>query len=97
VRQVSRREAARLERDGVKAPRPEPILGPDGTPTGHVKDERVQVRREPPKVETRPYRNKRTGDVEEIPVGVDPGFHRPPSTLADFAGGGRFEAAEGNP
>lgn len=95
VRQVSRREAARIERDGVKAPRPEPITNPEtGQPTGHVKDQRVQVRREAPKVETRRYRNKRTGDVEEIPIGIDPGFHRPPSTLADFGGGEKFEAAD---
>lgn len=92
VRQVSRREAARLERDGVRAPRPEPELGPDGQPTGHIKDERVPVRRERPPIETRRFRNTRTGREEDIPAGIDPGFHRPPSTLSEFAGQAEFEA-----
>ena len=32
----------------------------------------------PPKVPTYTYTNKRTGEVQQIPMGVDPGFNYPP-------------------
>lgn len=37
--------------------------------------------RPPPPVVTRPWLNKRTGEIEEIPVGIDPGWHRNPGKL----------------
>lgn len=81
VRQISRREAARVERDGLRAPQPRPELDADGVPTGHVEDDRVKPRTTAPQVERVPYTNKRTGKTEMVPRGVDPGFHRPPSSL----------------
>ena len=46
----------------------------------------------PPEVATRPWLNKRTGEVEEIPVGIDPGWHRNPgkfryAMLSELLGG----------
>lgn len=35
----------------------------------------------PPAVPTRPWLNKRTGEIEDIPVGIDPGWHRNPGKL----------------
>lgn len=37
--------------------------------------------RPPRPVATRPWMNKRTGVVEDIPVGIDPGWHRNPGKL----------------
>jgi hypothetical protein len=81
VRQVSRREAARLERDGIQAPDARPILDAQGLPTGHRESRRVKVRTERPKVVYVDFTNKRTGVVESVPRGVDPGFHRPPTEI----------------
>jgi uncharacterized protein with gpF-like domain len=91
VRQLSDREVRRLERDGVRAPEPTPVLDDEGNPTGHVKDERKPIKRDRPEIRTVHYRNKRTGEVEEIPEGIDPGFHRPPSSLANFQGSTPYE------
>lgn len=82
VRQVSRREAARLEKSGITAPEPKPVLGADGIPTGHVDQSRkVPVRTERPKAVYVDFKNKRTGVEERVPKGIDPGFHRPPTQL----------------
>ena len=35
----------------------------------------------PPEVPTRPFLNKRTGEVSQIPVGIDPGWHTNPGQL----------------
>lgn len=78
VRAVSRTEADRLEQDGILAPNPEPELDDEGKPTGHVKDQRVPVQRTAPPVQLVPWRNARTGKVEYVPKGVDPGFNYPP-------------------
>jgi hypothetical protein len=84
VRQLSRREAARLGVEGVRVPSPRPILGPDGLPTGHVEGRRKPVRTTRPRVTYVDFRNKRTGQVEKVPRGVEPGFHKPPSSLTNF-------------
>lgn len=83
VRQVSRREAARLERDGIVAPDAAPVLDADGRPTGHREDRRVRVRTKAPPVTYVEFTNKRTGVTARIPKGIDPGFHRPPSSLKE--------------
>jgi hypothetical protein len=75
VRQVSKREAQRLERDGIRSPEPEQELNPDtGLPTGHLKQTSVPVRTTAPKLTTREWVNKRTGEVHQVPFGCDPGF-----------------------
>ena len=78
VQSVSRLEADRLEDEGVLAPEPEPRLDDDGNPTGHVVDVRIPVTRTAPVLELVPWENKRTGGVEFVPKGIDPGFHHTP-------------------
>lgn len=87
VRQVSRREAARLEKSGITAPDPRPILDAAGLPTGHVDQSRkVPVRTERPTSVYADFKNKRTGVEERVPKGIDPGFHRPPTALTEPGG-----------
>jgi uncharacterized protein with gpF-like domain len=78
VRAVTGREADRLEKEGVLAPNPEPILDEDGNPTGHVKDTRVPVVTEAPRLRLMPWVNPRTRKTEYVPEGIDPGFHHRP-------------------
>jgi hypothetical protein len=78
VRTVSEREARTLERDGVLGPAPEPELDEDGSPTGHVKNQRVPVATKAPVVPLVPWENKRTGEVELVRAGIDPGFDKRP-------------------
>jgi uncharacterized protein with gpF-like domain len=70
VRTVSQREYDSMET--VQRPR----VDEDGKTTGEL--EAVPVVREAPKVKLVPWKNDRTGEVEFVPEGVDPGFaHRP--------------------
>jgi uncharacterized protein with gpF-like domain len=78
VRSVSQREADRLERDGVLAPNPEPVLDDEGVPTGHVIEKRVPVVTKAPDLPIVPYLNTRTGVVTFGPEGIHPSFARPP-------------------
>ena len=75
VRQVSKTEADKLQRQGVRAPAPEQELDPDtGLPTGRISRARVPVRTKAPPVQMREYVNKRTGEVRQVPEGIDPGW-----------------------
>lgn len=78
VRAVSPREADRLESEGILGPNPDPVRDDNGNPTGHVLDQRVAVRRTAPDVPLVPWENKRTGQTEFVPLGIDPGFHHTP-------------------
>jgi uncharacterized protein with gpF-like domain len=78
VRTVSQREYSTLVRDGVLGPAPQPVLDDDGTPTGHVKNQRVPVLIKAPVVPLVPWENKRTGQVELVRQGIDPGFDKLP-------------------
>ncbi|WP_435100819.1 phage head morphogenesis protein [Arhodomonas sp. AD133] len=79
VRQVSRREAERLERDGVQDPdAPQEIDGDTGLPTGRRQDRRLPVRTEPPERDPRQYTNKRTGEAITVDAGVDPAWSSNP-------------------
>ncbi len=73
VRQVSKSEAARLEKDGVSAQIQE-VDAESGLPTGHFTDRTIPVRTTAPEVRTRQWVNRRTGEVSQVPVGIDPGF-----------------------
>lgn len=86
VRAVSQREADQLEKKGVLAPNPEPVLDDEGNPTGHLVNKRVPVVTEAPSLRLLPWVNPRTGATEFVPEGIDPGFHRKP-------GEGRNKAA----
>jgi len=78
TRSVSKREADKLEKEGVLAPNPEPEVDDDGNPTGHVKNVRVPVQTEAPRLKLLPFVNPRTGATEFVPEGIDPGFNRAP-------------------
>lgn len=78
VRTVSVREARALERDGVPAPDAKPILDDEGRPTGHRENRRVDVRTQAPRVPLVPWENKRTGEVQLVRQGIDPGFDKRP-------------------
>lgn len=78
IRTLSKSQRERAIRDGVPHPRREPILDKDGLPTGHVVDKRLPPRLDAPTVKLVPWENKRTGEVELVPEGIQPGFqHRP--------------------
>lgn len=75
VRQVTRAEAERLKQTGVRAPEPEQVIDPEtGLPTGHFERTSVGVRTKAPKLGTREWVNKRTGEVHQVPIGIDPGW-----------------------
>lgn len=38
----------------------------------------ISYRDTPPEASTRPFRNRRTGEVSQVPVGIDPGWHTNP-------------------
>lgn len=73
VRQVSKSEAARLEKSGVSAQIQE-VDAESGLPTGRFTDRTIPVRTTAPEVRTRQWTNRRTGEVSLVPVGIDPGF-----------------------
>lgn len=87
ARQVSRAEAARLERDGVPPLVPEQEKDPDtGLPTGHfVPGKNVPVRRQAPPSRAREWKNLRTGEVHQVPVGIDPGWDYNPGQAGRLA------------
>ena len=78
ARSVSKREASELESEGILEAEPTPLLDADGNPTGQVVDKRVPVKTTAPKSKMVPFLNHRTGRMELVPEGVDPGFQHPP-------------------
>ncbi len=87
VRSVTKAEFARLVDGGTVAGAPEPILDDDGNPTGHLRPTRDPVITKRPKVPLVPWTNKRTGAVQLVRAGIDPGFDKPP-------GAGRADVAK---
>jgi hypothetical protein len=79
VRQVGRAEAERMKSAGVPAPERKQILDPQsGLPTGHLSGGRVPVKTEAPPSHRVPWENKRTGQTELVPAGIDPGWDTNP-------------------
>lgn len=88
IRQVGKSEYERLIRDGLSSPSivEDPKTGQlttvqelrNGVPTGRLKMERKPVQTEAPPVRTREWINKRTGEIERVPVGIDPGWDHNP-------------------
>jgi len=75
VRAVSRGEAERLQRDGVKDPRAAQEIDPEtGLPTGRRVGERVAVRTEAPAIEPMTYTNRRTGEQRQVDAGLHPSW-----------------------
>jgi len=81
VRSVSKREADALEAEGVTLQEQE--LDDEGVPTGQLTESRVAVQRTAPVLPLVPYQNKRTGTIELVREGIDPGFGYPPGEGRD--------------
>ncbi|MGY3571957.1 phage head morphogenesis protein [Vibrio paucivorans] len=72
LRQVSRYEYERLQRDGLTERVQE--LDEHGMPTGRFTTETVAVKTTAPVIDEYQYVNKRTGEVSYVPNGIDPGW-----------------------
>lgn len=78
VRQVSKYEYQQLQQNGVT--RNVQQLDDSGNPTGHVIRQSVPVRTEAPAIKRVKWVNKRTGEEEMVPQGIDPGWDYNPGT-----------------
>jgi len=79
VRQVSRTEAERMEREGIQKPMAELEINPEtGLPTGRRQRQVMPVRREPPPTETVSYTNRRTGEITQVDQGLHPAWSSNP-------------------
>jgi len=82
VRQVSRVEAERLKAKGVLAADRKQIKDPEtGLPTGHLEQRYTPVKTTAPQIRHRDWLNKRTGAVERVPAGIDPGWDTNPGKV----------------
>ncbi|OPY15620.1 MAG: Phage Mu protein F like protein [Syntrophus sp. PtaB.Bin001] len=101
VRQVSEAEKQDLERMGIPDPKALPERDPEtGLPTGRRKERMMPVKTEAPQIKYRDWLNKRTGEVIQVPEGIDPGFDTNPGktrlkNTARFLAG-KLEGAESN-
>lgn len=77
IRQISRREYERLKESGVPAPpsaATQDINPKTGLPTGRRARATVPVKTTAPKLSAVEWTNQRTGEVMEVPRGIDPGW-----------------------
>jgi hypothetical protein len=75
IRQVGRREAERLQRNGMPdATAPQEINPETGLPTGRREVRRIPVRTEAPPRQPRQFVNKRTGETMTVDAGLDPAW-----------------------
>lgn len=74
VKQVTRLEYARMQKDGLTSGEFIPKLDSEGRPTGQVTPKIIAMKTEPPPTEMVEWENKRTGKKYFIPKGIDPGF-----------------------
>src|SRR6185437_3952098 len=83
VRQVSRGEFGRLRDDGYQDPLAPMEYDPaPGLPTGRRIKQQLPLKTDSPKLEWRAWVNKRTGEVERVPAGIDPGWDTNPGQAA---------------
>jgi len=83
VRQVSRVEYGRLRDRGYQDPLAPAELDQDtGLPTGRRMQQLLPVKLETPQPKFREWINKRTGAIEHIPEGIDPGWDTNPGQAA---------------
>ncbi|HAT7513526.1 TPA: hypothetical protein JAV82_001269 [Kluyvera ascorbata] len=78
VRQVSKYEYQQLQQNGVT--RNVQQLDDGGNPTGQVIRQSVPVRTEAPAIKKVKWVNKRTGEEEMVPQGIEPGWDYNPGT-----------------
>ena len=81
VRQMSAAKAQQLRTGGLTVTG-EPILDSAGNPTGHSTRIKQAVKTTAPATTTREWRNQRTGQVEQVPTGIDRGWDTNPGLIA---------------
>lgn len=82
VRQVNRMEYGRLRDKGYQDPLAPQEINPDtGLPTGRRVQQLLPVKVETPTVKYRSWVNKRTGEVERVVDGIDPGWDTNPGQV----------------
>lgn len=83
VRQVSHAEYSRLRDQGYQDPLAPRVIDPKtGLPTGHRQQRLLPVSTDTPPLTWRRYVNKRTGEIERVPDGIDPGWDTNPGMAA---------------
>ncbi len=79
VRQVSRSEHSRLVDKGLPAADRKQIIDPEtGLPTGQLEKRYQPVITKAPVIRRVEWQNKRTGEIELVPEGIDPGWDTNP-------------------
>ncbi|BEL71425.1 TPA: phage minor head protein [Serratia marcescens] len=76
ARQVSKYEYDQMVQDGVTAT--DPVYDTNGQPTGQVTRSKVPLKTQAPPVKNVKWLNKRTGEEELVPEGIDPGWNYNP-------------------
>nr|WP_256489417.1 phage minor head protein [Dyella lutea] len=82
VRQVSKVEYGRLRDKGYQDPLAPQILDDQGLPTGHREQRLVPVKIDAPVLKWRKWVNRRTGEIEHVVEGIDPGWDTNPGQAA---------------
>ncbi|BBV67840.1 phage protein [Klebsiella sp. STW0522-44] len=72
VRQISKYEYQQLVQNGIASNVQQ--LDDGGNPTGQIRRETIPVRTEAPDIKRVKWVNKRTGEEELVPDGIDPGW-----------------------
>ena len=82
TRQISKTEYGRLRDNGYQDPLAPMEINDKGFPTGRPVRQLLPVKLESPKLTWRNWVNKRTGEVERVPDGIDPGWDTNPGQAA---------------
>lgn len=77
LRQITKYEYDKLSSEGVPA-QGDPVLDPQGRPTGRIQSRTIPAKTTAPQITLRPWRNTRTGQIEQVPQGIDPGWDTNP-------------------
>ena len=97
VRSVSGAEFDKLSETGVSA-REQEINEETGLPTGRFTNKRSAIQTDSPIIKTREVKNKRTGEISQVPVGIDPGWdYNAGSRLAQLADNAMVKAMHADP
>ncbi len=97
VRSVSGAEFSKLSESGVSA-REQEIDKITGLPTGRFTDKRSAIQTDSPPIKTREVKNRRTGEISQVPVGIDPGWdYNAGHRLAQLADNAMIKAIDASP
>lgn len=83
VRQISKYEYDQMMEDGVAETAP--VFDGNGLPTGQVIRTKVPLKTQAPSVKNVKWLNKRTGEEEQVPEGIDPGWNYNPGISRQVA------------